>query len=136
MSIRPDLSQADESAKESLPGRLVTQLTSLVSARLQLAQIEIEEAQAHVLRRLAWLLALGISSLLALQCVGLFLMLSYDGTTRLWMVFGMAATFLLLAAIAAGTSLRLARDAQPLLAATCHEIANDFEVLRGAHGHR
>ena len=84
----------------SLPARLITQLLELVSSRLALAQIEIEEAQTLALRRLGWLLALGICSVLALQFGGLFLMLFYEGATRLWMVMGLAATFLLLAVIA------------------------------------
>ena len=118
----------------SLPARLITQLLELVSSRLALAQIEIEEARTLALRRLGWLLALGICSVLALQFGGLFLMLFYEGTTRLWMVLGLAATFLLLAVIAAAISVHLAKSALPWLGVTRHEIAADVDLLRGRDG--
>ena len=124
---------AGGSTRESLPGRLVTQVVALISARLQLAQIELEEAQTFVLRRVGWMLALGLFAMLAIQFGGLFLVLYFDGTTRLWIVVGLAAMFLLLAVVAVSTSLQLARQPLALLADTRREISRDLHTLGGQH---
>lgn len=119
-----------------LPGRLLANLLALVSARFELAQIEVEEAARRTLRRVGWLLAVAASGLLALQFGGLYLLLSYSGDARLWMVAGLTLTFLVMTLIAIVASVRMARTREPLWQVTRSEIADDLAALRSDHDSR
>lgn len=123
-------------APVGLSGRLLANLLALVTARLALAQIEFEEAAGLALRRLIWLLAATACGLLALQFGGLYLLLSFDGDARLWMVAGFALTFLCMTLIAVLASVRMARTRQPFWLLTRSEIADDLDALRSSHDSR
>lgn len=119
-----------------LPGRLLANLLALVSARIELAQIEVEEAARRALRRVGWLLAVAACGLLALQFGGLYLLLSYSVDARLWMVAGLTLTFLLMTLIAIVACVHLAQTRERLCRVTRSEIADDIASLRSQHDSR
>lgn len=135
ISVSPPVSERSASPG-NVPGRLIANLFALVTARLQLAQIELEEAAHLALRRLGWLFAIAICGLLALQFAGLFLLLRYSGEARLWMVAGFALTFLVMTVIAIAASVRMARTQQSVLMLTRSEISDDLDALWRTHGSR
>ncbi|MDX2220942.1 MAG: phage holin family protein [Burkholderiales bacterium] len=123
-------------APVALPRRLLANLLALVTARLALAQLEIRESAGLALQRLGWLLAMAACGGFALQFGLLYLLLSYGGDTRLWMVAGFALTFLCLTLIVVVASVRMARTSQPLCALTRSEWADDLDAFRSDHDSR
>lgn len=111
-------------------------LCALVCARLQLAQIEVEESVQHALQRLGWLIAATVSALLALQFGALYLLLRLSDEGRLWMLSGFAITFLSLAVIAALAGVHMARTRPLLWTSTQSEVTDDLDALWRRHDSR